>query len=135
MSTIMAITVGVRDLKQRAPGLVKRASAGERIVITRYGRPLAVLCPVEPAPPGRSRGGPSKAWEKDRSAFESLGPRLVRRYRGKYVAVHGGRVVGADRDADALYERVWKKLGGAVFFIGRVGAEPPIVDMPGMELG
>jgi antitoxin (DNA-binding transcriptional repressor) of toxin-antitoxin stability system len=133
MATIMAITVGVRDLKDDAPRLVKRAAGGERIVVTRYGRALAVLGPVE----GAAEGQPSnsmRAWEEERRVFESIRPRLERRYRGKYVAIHGGRVVGADVDADRLFERAWKKLRGKVFFIGRVGAEPPIVDMPGVEI-
>ena len=53
---------------------------------------------------------------------------------GRYVAVHGGRVVGADADADRLFERAFRKLGGRTFFIGRVGAPPPIVEMPGFEV-
>lgn len=134
MSTIMSKTVGVRDLKQNAPALVRRAAAGERITITRYGRPLALIGPPETGPPQAKASGPSRRWEAERRAFERLLPKLAKSATGKFVAVHAGRVVGVAADADQLYERVWKKLGGAVFFIGRVGAEPEIVDMPGAEL-
>lgn len=134
MSTIMSKTVGVRDLKQNAPALVRRAAAGERITITRYGRPLALIGPPEPSASEAPVSGPSKIWESERRAFERLLPKLTRKAPGKFVAVHAGRVVGVSANADQLYERVWKKLGGAVFFIGRVGAEPEIVDMPGAEL-
>ncbi len=43
-------TVGVRDLKNDAPALVRRAERGEQFVITRHGRPAARLGPAEPAP-------------------------------------------------------------------------------------
>lgn len=133
----MATTaVGVRELKLHAPALVNRARNGERIVITRYGKPHAQLCPVEePATADRAATHPRMtAWQAERSAFERLLPRLERRYRGRYVAVHGGRVVGSDVDSDALFERVWQKLSGRTFFISRVGGPPPIVEMPGFEI-
>lgn len=132
--TIMGTTaIGVRELKLHVPELVKRAAGGERIVITRYGRPHAQLGPVEDATaePAQPR---MIAWQAERRAFERLAPTLERKYRGHYVAIHGAKVVGADTDADALFERIWKKLSGRTFFIGRVGAPAPIVDMPGFEV-
>ena len=139
MTTIMATTaVGVRELKLHAPALVKRAGHGERIVITRYGKPHAQLGPVEEVkvPDGPASPPRMAAWQVERSAFERLLPRLAtqRRYRGCYVAVHGGQVVGSDADSNALFERLWHKLQGRTFFIGRVGGPPPIVEMPGFEV-
>ena len=137
MTTIMATSaVGVRELKLHAPSLVKRAGHGERIVITRYGKPHAELGPVDD---GRATDRPASpprmaAWQAERRAFERLLPRLERRYRGRYVAVCGGQVVGADADHDALFERLWHKLKGRTFFIGRVGGPPSIVEMPGFEI-
>jgi prevent-host-death family protein len=129
--------VGIRELKQHAPALVGCAARGERIVITRHGRPQAQLGPIERSDAGAGPAdvGRMKAFALERAAFERLLPRLVPRYRGRYVAVQGGRVVGADRDPDRLFERVWRKAGGRTFFIGRVGAPPPIVEMPGFEVG
>jgi prevent-host-death family protein len=40
--------VGLREMRQNASGLVRRAEAGERITITVAGRPAAVLGPVSP---------------------------------------------------------------------------------------
>lgn len=40
--------LGIRDLRSRLTSLVRRAGAGERIVITIAGRPVAQLGPVEP---------------------------------------------------------------------------------------
>jgi hypothetical protein len=58
-------------------------------------------------------------------------PRLRRHYAGRYVAVRNGRVVDADGNHDALFERVWKKLRGKTFFVGLVGESVPVVDVPG----
>ena len=40
---------GIRELRGRLTSLVRRAGAGERILITIAGRPVAQLGPVEPA--------------------------------------------------------------------------------------
>jgi prevent-host-death family protein len=39
-------TTGLRELRQRASDLVRRAEAGETIVVTVNGRPVAQLGPV-----------------------------------------------------------------------------------------
>jgi prevent-host-death family protein len=43
-----ATRLGIRDLRGRLTSLVRRAGAGERIVVTIAGRPVAQLGPVEP---------------------------------------------------------------------------------------
>jgi prevent-host-death family protein len=40
--------VGLREMRQNASDLVRRAEAGERVTITVAGRPAAVLGPVTP---------------------------------------------------------------------------------------
>lgn len=40
--------LGIRELRGRLTALVRRAGAGERIVVTIAGRPIAQLGPVEP---------------------------------------------------------------------------------------
>lgn len=42
--------VGIRRLRTEVAALVRRAGAGERIVVTVDGRPVAQLGPLEPAP-------------------------------------------------------------------------------------
>ena len=44
--------VGVYEAKTHLPALLNEVERGETIVITRHGRPVARLAPVEPA--GRS---------------------------------------------------------------------------------
>ena len=138
MTTIMATSVGVRELKIHAPRLVERAARGEQIVITRYGRPQARLGPLDPTQEGNPGSGlaPSRAsiWTLEKRAFERLLPRLGRRYRGRYVAIRAGRVLDDDVEHEALYQRVWRKEPNRVFFIGRVGGPPPVIDMPGFDI-
>lgn len=45
-------TYSVVDAKNHLPALIDRALAGEPVVITRHGRPVAELKPI-PAPPRR----------------------------------------------------------------------------------
>jgi prevent-host-death family protein len=40
--------VGLREMRQNASDLVRRAEAGERVLITVAGRPAAMLGPVSP---------------------------------------------------------------------------------------
>lgn len=42
------VDVGLREMRQHASDLVRRAEAGERVTITVAGRPAAVLGPVGP---------------------------------------------------------------------------------------
>jgi prevent-host-death family protein len=50
------VTVGMAEGKSQFLKLVRMAEAGERIVITRHGVPVAQLAPPPPAP-GRARLG------------------------------------------------------------------------------
>jgi prevent-host-death family protein len=42
-------TIGLRELRQNASDLVKRAEAGEELLVTVSGRPAAVLGPATPS--------------------------------------------------------------------------------------
>src|SRR5260221_260896 len=86
--------------------------------------------PLRPSPSNRNRHGARRLeWEKGRTAFERLAPRLSKDLSGKYVAISGGKVVGKDADYERLYWRVLKKIPRAVFFIGRVRGPQPVVEV------
>ncbi len=58
LSHIRRVTVNVHEAKTHLSKLLARVAAGERIVIARAGKPIAVLSPIEqPAPrrPGHDR--------------------------------------------------------------------------------
>jgi len=44
-------TIGAYQAKTQFSELIKKVMRGERITITRYGEPVAILSPVESAPP------------------------------------------------------------------------------------
>ena len=44
--------VGIRELRNQVAAVVRRASSGERIIVTVDGQPVAQLGPLEPATGG-----------------------------------------------------------------------------------
>ena len=55
--------------------------------------PVTFPAPVLDFPPP-----PRNKWEREYRAFLQMLPELLKTHRGKYVAVHDGRVVGVDDD-------------------------------------
>jgi hypothetical protein len=70
----------------------------------------------------------------ERRAFLRHRRQLLRRYPGEYVALHGGQVVGHDRDDEALAARMFTQLGNEPFYIVRVEKMPAIYDLPSPEV-
>jgi prevent-host-death family protein len=71
------VEVGLRELRQRASDLVRRAEAGETIVVTVSGRPAARLVPADRTAWRRSEdvaelfaGPPDPTWEQDRALVD-----------------------------------------------------------------
>jgi prevent-host-death family protein len=66
-------TIGLRELRQNASDFVRRAEAGEEIVVTVSGRPSVRIVAVEPKAwrqyediQSLFAGQPDGAWESDR---------------------------------------------------------------------
>lgn len=49
MCTLVAVEIGSRQLRANLAGALRQVAAGERLVVTVDGRPVAQLGPVEPA--------------------------------------------------------------------------------------
>lgn len=69
--------VGLREMRQNASDLVRRAEAGERLTITVAGRAAAVLGPVTPRPwrawsdiADAFREGVDEDWQTDRDRVD-----------------------------------------------------------------
>jgi prevent-host-death family protein len=73
--------VGLRELRQHASDLVRRAEAGETLLVTVSGRPAAVLAPAPPRGRGYWRRydevahalrdtGLDPEWETDRALID-----------------------------------------------------------------
>ncbi len=52
----MSQVVSVYDAKAQLSALLKRVEAGEEIVISRHGKSVARLAPLEAVPPARTPG-------------------------------------------------------------------------------
>ena len=129
----MTTSVGIRGLKRDAARLVQRALRGERVTVTRYGKPAAYLVPATEV--AQTDDNPRmRAWERERAAFARLEPRLRRTRRGRWVGVCRGRVVAVGGDPESLSRRLFRRFPGDAFFIGRVGAPPELLELPGFEL-
>jgi len=78
--------IGLRELRQRASELVRRAEAGEVVTVTVSGRPAVRLVPVVERQPWRSfeeiaelfEGPADPGWTRDRALFDD---RLQQRRR------------------------------------------------------
>jgi prevent-host-death family protein len=46
----MSYSVGIRELRQQASAILKRVVAGEAIVVTEHGHPIARIVPLRPSP-------------------------------------------------------------------------------------
>jgi hypothetical protein len=81
---------------------------------------LAVALPTPELPKG----------EREYRAFLRLLPELLLTHRGKFVAIHNGKVVDSDTDDVALILRVQGKVGYVPIHVGLVTDVPPLVRIP-----
>ena len=66
------------------------------------------------------------ALERERAAFLRLKKQLLRRYRGRFVAILNGEVIDADEDDRALTRRVYAKHGYIPIYVDKVVEELPV---------
>lgn len=86
-------SVGIRALKQNASAVVARASAGERVIITENGRPVAQMLPL-----GADRLAELEAAGLLRKATATMGDIGPPKARGRRRAL--GEVLAGMRDED-----------------------------------
>jgi Family of unknown function (DUF5678) len=72
--------------------------------------------------------------EAEGLAFRQQRTKLMKRYGGQYVAFYGGRVVGHDKDDEALAARLFRKFGDVAFYIARLEDTPSVCEVPSPEL-
>lgn len=70
--------ISVTDAKQRLTELVRRAKAGDDIIVTRRGRIVARLVPIRPAPTARAKRMLLEAVRSSGSARATVGPDAAR---------------------------------------------------------
>jgi Family of unknown function (DUF5678) len=70
---------------------------------------------------------------EEERAFRQLMPELLPEYKGQFVALLNGAVVGSGPDDEALAARLYERFGDAPFFIARVSQSPVVYDLPSPE--
>ena len=67
---------------------------------------------------------PLSKWQQEFAAFQRLLPQLLTTHRGKYVAIHEGRVIGVGADRLALALEVLGRVGSVDIHVGLVTEAP-----------
>ena len=70
--------ISVSDAKGQLTELVRRAEAGDEVILTRHGSAAVRLVPVKPATDGKSRRSLLNALRARASAKASVGPDAAR---------------------------------------------------------
>lgn len=65
------------------------------------------------------------AFNREADAFERLLPTLFETHKGRYVAIHGGEVVGYGDEKFELLDQMREKLGRVAIYVGLVEKESP----------
>lgn len=72
--------------------------------------------------------------EAEERAFSKKLPSLLRRYKGRFVAMYRGRVIGSDLDDEELGRRMYKRFGEVPFYIAKVEQTPTVYEVPSPEV-
>ncbi len=69
-------------------------------------------------------------------AFRKMKPELLReeKYRGRFVAIHGGQVVDVDKSQRVLATRVYKRYGYLPIYMDRLEEPERILEAPSPEV-
>jgi hypothetical protein len=74
---------------------------------------------VELTPPPRTK------WEHEYRAFREMLPELLKTHRGRYVAIHEGKVIDSGENRLELVFRALAKAGNVDIHVGLVTEQPP----------
>lgn len=70
------------------------------------------------------RGQIVEEFRREELAFEFLSGTVRAGHAGRYVAIHGGRIVDSDESRPALVSRFFAAYGDVPVYIGFIGKEP-----------
>ena len=78
----------------------------------------------------------SSSFLRDMDVFNRLKRELLKNeeYRGKFLAIYNGEIVGVDEDDSKLSRLIDKKYGNVSAYIGKVAEEEEIIELSSPEL-
>jgi len=62
--------------------------------------------------------------------YEENKETLLKKYKGKYIAIFNNKVIGSDKDFSKLAQRVYKKYGYQTIYIPFVDTKEKVVNIP-----
>lgn len=76
-----------------------------------------------------------EAFERERQAFLRIKDSLLDdpEFRGRFVAIYEGNIVGQDEDNRELAKRVYSRYGYVPIYIGKIERERRVIEMPSPE--
>jgi prevent-host-death family protein len=80
----MTVNVNIHEAKTHLSRLLERVANGERVIISKAGRPVAELVPLQPTPV--TFGGMRGELSYDDDSFAGLDPDIQRLFYGNDVA-------------------------------------------------
>jgi len=83
--------------------------------------------------PRQMQGPSADPFAAEEQAFHRKQAYLLRRYKGQFIALYQGRVVGHGVDDEELARRMFEKLGDLPFYIAKVEKAPTVYELPSPE--
>jgi hypothetical protein len=77
----------------------------------------------------------NRKWKEEIAAYDAMWPQLLKTQKGKWVAVHGGKIVDSDRSQEKLINRVYTKFSRRtpIYFEKVVETRYEIFNIPGID--
>lgn len=76
-----------------------------------------------------------RKWKEEIAAYDAMWPELLKTHKGKWVAVHGGKIVNTDRSREKLIKRVYAQFSRRtpIYIEQVVETRYRIVNIPGID--
>ena len=77
----------------------------------------------------------NRKWKAEIAAYDAMWPELLKTHKGKWVAVHGGKIVDIDRSREKLITRVYAQFSRRtpIYIEQVVETRYRIVNIPGID--
>lgn len=133
----MAKTITVKETKTKYAAAIKRVKSTRKpLVVEQNGKPFAVVIPYaeyQKLAELRERAR-NEAWLarqhqiilREEAAFERMKPELLKTHKGKFVAIHDGKLIDFDADESTLAKRVYAKFGYRTILMTEVTETPRV---------
>lgn len=135
----MAKTVSLKEAQATYSLSLDKADLTQGpLILEHEGEPVAAVVPIAEyrefetwrKREARTRTESDETFERERTAFERLKPKLLKTHRGKFVAVVNEQVVDVDTDRVKLVLRVYDRFGYRPIYVQLVEEHLPRRRLP-----